>query len=290
MTGQEDGGAGVRGAPALCFEGVTFCYREGADPAVANLNLAVHPGELVALVGRNGSGKTTVARLANGLLRPTLGRVVASGLDTRHEADVWTIRTQVGLLFQDPETQIVGATVADDVAFGLENLGVPRAEMQVRVAAALAKVGLEEQAAVPVRLLSGGQKQRLALAGVLALEPRILVLDEPTSMLDRPTRVELKDLLAGLTEQGIAVVWVTQHMEEALWAHRLVAMDGGRVVFDGPPRGFFRDGRAERLGLDLPPAARVARVLQDEAGARLADILTEEELVRALREGEHGRD
>ena len=287
MSTQSEAGAGVLRTPALRFEEVQFRYAPESPSVVNGVDLELWPGEIVAVVGRNGSGKSTLARLANGLLRPAAGQVFVGGLDTAVDETLWQVRARVGLLFQDPDTQIVGATVADDVAFGLENLGMARRDMVARVQRVLEAVGLQAEGTVPVQLLSGGEKQRLALAGVLALEPRVLILDEPTSMLDRRMRLELKALIRPLVRQGSAVLWITQHMEEALWADRLLAIERGRVVYSGEAEGFFREGWAEKLSLEAPPAA----VLAGEVGrglARLRDdlsgILTEEDLVDVLRE------
>lgn len=286
MSTQSEAGAGVLRTPALRFEEVQFRYASESPLAVNNVDLELWPGEVVAVVGRNGSGKSTLARLANGLLRPEAGQVFVGGLDTAEDETLWQVRARVGLLFQDPDTQIVGATVADDVAFGLENLGMARNDMVERVQRVLEAVGLQGEGAVPVQLLSGGEKQRLALAGVLVLEPQVLILDEPTSMLDRRMRLELRELIRPLVRQGTAVLWITQHMEETLWADRLVALDSGRVVYSGEPVGFFREGWADKLSLEAPPAA----VLAGEVGRGLAQlrddlgrVLSEEDLVDVLR-------
>lgn len=254
-------GAGAGMAPALRFEGVSFTYRGASTPALSGLDLEVAPGEWLALVGGNGSGKSTVARLANGLLVPDEGRVTVDGLDTASSQHLWEIRARVGLLFQDPEDQIVGASVEDDVAFGLENLGVPPQAMRARVARALAAVGLAGEEQTEPHLLSGGQKQRLALAGVLVLEPRVLVLDEPTSMLDPAGRGEVLGWVRWSAEQGVAVVMITQHMDEVLPADRVVALEGGRAVFDGPVPAFFASEVSRRLPLGQPAAPALAEEL-----------------------------
>ncbi len=254
------GGAGAGSAPALRFEGVSFTYRGAGRPALVDLDLEVAPGEWLALVGGNGSGKSTLAHLANGLLRPQKGRVLVGGFDTRASDHLWQVRARVGLLFQDPENQIVAASVEDDVAFGLENLGVPRETMRRRVGEALAEVGLTGEECTEPHLLSGGQKQRLALAGVLALEPRVLILDEPTSMLDPRGREEALAWVRRSASRGVAVVLITQHMDEALPADRLVALDGGRVVYDGAVYPFFRS-RTSRLPLGVPAALGLAEEL-----------------------------
>ena len=265
-------------APALCFRGVVFRYREDSPPAVCDLDLEVAPGEVVAVVGGNGSGKSTLARLANGLLQPLQGEVLVDGLSTADHRNRWEIHARVGLLFQDPEDQIVGATVEDDVAFGLENLGVPREEMRRRVAAIVSTVGLQGEEGTEPHLLSGGQKQRLALAGVLVLEPSVLVLDEPTSMLDPAGRAEVIAYVRSLAARGIGVLFITQHMEEALLADRLVALKGGRPAFAGSPREFFASGASRAFPLGSTPAM----ALWSRLGRRLVSGPAREAHLRAV--------
>ncbi|HZK49180.1 MAG TPA: ATP-binding cassette domain-containing protein, partial [Thermoleophilia bacterium] len=232
---QEMDSAGASAAPALCFQQVSFRYRADRPLAICDFDLEVAPGEILAVVGGNGSGKSTLARLCNGLLVPERGAVLVGGVSTADPAHSWTVRSRVGLLFQNPEDQIVGASVEDDVAFGLENLGTPRADMRVRVSEALEAVGLAGEELTEPHLLSGGQKQRLALAGVLVLEPTVLVLDEPTSMLDPTGRAEVMAAVRRLTARGVAVVLITQHMDEAVVGDRLVALDAGRAGYLGSP-------------------------------------------------------
>jgi len=278
---QETAGAGTLVVPALCFRGVSFRYREDRPLALDGLDFEVGRGELLAVVGGNGSGKSTLARLCNGLLEPASGEVLVDGRNTADPDSLWPIRSNVGLLFQDPEDQIVGASVEDDVAFGLENLGVPRDEMLRRVADVLEVVGLAGEEATEPHLLSGGQKQRLALAGVLVLEPTLLVLDEPTSMLDAAGREEVLDFVRALTRRGVGVVMITQHMGEALEADRLLALDGGRRAYLGDARSFFSLGAFKELPLGTPPAMALAREVLGEVP--LADLpVTEDELVGVL--------
>lgn len=280
-------GAGANMAPALCFQGVTFRYTDGTPAALSELDLAVLPGEVVALVGGNGSGKSTLARLANGLLTPQHGEVWVGGISTADHAHRWEIHAQVGLLFQDPEDQIVGATVEDDVAFGLENMGVPREDMLPRVARVLRAVGLEGEEATEPHLLSGGQKQRLALAGVLVLEPSVLVLDEPTSMLDPAGRTEVMSAVRTLASTGVAVVMITQHMEETLSADRLIALRAGEIEWAGSPRDFFLSGAYEAFPLGRPPAMELWRELESRVGRVHAPgdqalVVSEDDVVAAL--------
>ncbi len=284
-TAREMNNAGAVAAPALCFKAVSFRYRADGPLVLEGLDLDVRPGEILAVVGGNGSGKSTMARLSNGLLAPEHGEVFVDDIPTSDPDRQWDVRSRVGLLFQDPEDQIVGASVEDDVAFGLENLGVPREEMRRRVADVLLAVGLEGEGGTEPHLLSGGQKQRLALAGVLVLEPSVLVLDEPTSMLDPAGREEVSAFVRGLAERGVAVVLITQHMGEALRADRLLALSGGAAGYVGSPVRFFTGGASVAFPVGLPPALALARRVGVSAG-----VVTEDELVAALAgavEGAH---
>lgn len=278
-TALKTNNAGAEAAPALCFRHVSVSYRDDRPPALCGVDLELAPGELLTVVGGNGSGKSTLARLCNGLLVPEEGEVVVGGLSTADEESAWAVRSNVGLLFQNPEDQIVGASVEDDVAFGLENLGTAREEMRSRVSEALAAVGLSGEERTEPHLLSGGQKQRLALAGVLVLEPSVLVLDEPTSMLDPSGRDDVMTSIRRLIERGVAIVLITQHMEEAVAGDRLMALVDGRVGYLGSPRGFFMPGVSDAFPLGIPPALALAR----EVLGHGPDLpLTEDELVDFL--------
>lgn len=273
--------------PYVTVEDVTFRYPGGPSGPVLALDrvgLTVDRGEFVAVVGPNGSGKSTLARMLNVLLRPDEGRVRVGGLDTREEANLWPIRDRVGMVFQNPDNQIVAAIVEEDVAFGPENQGLPPEEIRRRVDEALAAVGLTALRQRPPHLLSGGQKQRLAIAGALALRPVCLVLDEPTAMLDPQGRQEVLETVTRLCrEAGVAVVLITHFMEEAVRADRVAVMEGGRVILTGPPAEVFRHADVlRRAHLDLPPAVHLAAALR-EAGVPLgADPLTLDDLVDEL--------
>jgi energy-coupling factor transporter ATPase len=275
-TAQENYGAGAPVAPALRFRGVSFRYREDRPLALRDLSFDVMPGEFLTVVGGNGSGKSTLARLCNGLILPESGEVLVGGSSTTDPAEEWAVRSRVGLLFQNPDDQIVGASVEDDVAFGLENLGVVREEMVRRMAEVLDRVGLAGEEHTEPHLLSGGQKQRLALAGVLVLQPSVLVLDEPTSMLDPHGRDEIMVFLHGLTAQGVAVVMITQHMGEAVLGDRLLALEEGGAGYLGDPRSFFRSGASDRFPLGLPLPMALAKAVDGAVDAELP--VTEEEL------------
>ena len=252
--------------------------------ALDGVNLSIEQGEFVAIIGANGSGKSTLARHLNCLLLPTEGRVEVSGLDTMEEKNMWDIRQQVGMVFQNPDNQIVAAVVEEDVAFGPENIGVPGPEIGPRVAKALAAVGMTEYAKHAPHRLSGGQKQRVAIAGIMALEPKCIVLDEPTAMLDPQGRKEIVSTVQKLNkEKQITIVYITHYMVEALAADRVVVMEKGHIRFMGTPREVFsRVDELEALGLEAPLAAKVANELR-KSGVKLPNgIITDEELAQAL--------
>jgi energy-coupling factor transport system ATP-binding protein len=259
---------------------------EGGEwvPALRGIDLTIGPGEFVALIGSNGSGKSTLARHFNGLLLPTMGEVWVDGLLTSDLRHLWEVRQRVGMVFQNPENQLVASTVEEDVAFGPENLALPPDEIRQRVDEALALVGLQDYSTHPPQMLSGGQKQLVAIAGVLAARPACVVFDEPTSMLDPPNRRRILDTVRRLNaEQGITVVLITQSMDEAAIANRVLAMHGGRIVLDGPPREVFeQEERLRALGLGLPPAVEIAHRLREQGLALPPGLLTVETLAGAL--------
>lgn len=274
--------------PFIRVEGVRFAYggKEGPSGPVVleDVNLLVYPGQMVAIVGRNGSGKSTLARHLNGLLLPQQGRVLVGGLDTRDEVHLWEIRRQVGMVFQNPDNQLVATTVEEDVAFGPENLGLPPEEIRRRVDRALELVGMSAYRRSPPHRLSGGQKQRVAIAGVLAMRPACIVLDEPTSMLDPRGQREVLATLQELRRTvRVAVVYITHRMEEAAGADWLVVMERGRIVMEGPPREVFdRAAQLEELDLEVPPVVRLARELRRGGLPLRPGILTADELVNEL--------
>ena len=238
-------------------EDLVFRYttEEGVAPTVLDgVDLTIREGSFVAILGHNGSGKSTLAKHFNAILLPSGGKVYVDGMDTADEALLLDIRRQVGMVFQNPDNQIVASVVEEDVAFAPENLGVPPAEIRQRVDAALRAVGMTEYARHAPHLLSGGQKQRVAIAGVLAMRPRCVVLDEPTAMLDPVGRAEVMSTLRELRETfGITLVLITHHMDEAAQADRLVVMHEGRIVADGRPADVFQDVVGLRaLGLEVP--------------------------------------
>ena len=255
-----------------------------SEPALRDLTLAIKPGEYVAVLGRNGSGKSTLARCADALLLPSAGRVFVMGLPTDQPEFLWTIRQSVGMVFQNPDNQLVGNTVQEDVAFGPENLGLPPDRIVRRVEQALDAVRLGEFRQRDPNRLSGGQQQRVAIAGVLALQPRCLVLDEATSMLDPAGRQEVLGAVRSLhREQGLTVIHITQDLREAVEADRVVVLEAGEVVLDGRPREVFQEAdRLQALGLGVPPAADIAGRLRNRGVPLPGGLLTVEELVEAL--------
>jgi len=256
----------------------------GALPALRGVNLRIARGEFVALIGANGSGKSTLARHFNALLLPTSGQVWVDGFLTSDPANLWAIRQRVGMVFQNPDNQLVANTVEEDVAFGPENLGMPPAEIRRRVDEALAIVELLGDRHQPPAMLSGGQKQRVAIAGALAARSQCLILDEPTSMLDPAGRREVLEVIRHLNQQeGITIVLITHLMTEAVLADRVLVMDQGRIVMDGPPGVVFRDAeRLRALHLDVPPMVEIAGRLRAFGLNVPPDALTAEDLVRAL--------
>ena len=252
--------------------------------ALNGVSLNIYKGEFIAVIGANGSGKSTLARHLNALLLPTEGKCVVAGMDTADDKNLWNIRQHVGMVFQNPDNQIVAAIVEEDVAFGPENIGVPPAEIRTRVDNALAAVGMTEYAKHAPHLLSGGQKQRVAIAGVLALEPDCIVLDEPTAMLDPRGRIEIVNTVKKLNrEKNITVVYITHYMEEAMQADRIIAMEHGVIKMQGKPEEIFTKVKElHALGLETPLAAQTAFDLRQK-GIKLADgIISNEELTEEL--------
>ncbi len=272
--------------PLIDLHNVHHAYqREGDEPirALQGVTLSLGPGEFVAVVGANGSGKTTLARHLNALLLPTQGEVYVDGLDTRERANWPAIRSQVAMVFQQPEDQIVATTVEDDVAFGPENLGVPSEEITRRVRWALETVGMWPLRHRPPHLLSAGQQQRVAIAGGLAMHPRCLVLDEATAMLDPAGRREVLALAQRLHAEGMTVVLITHWMEEAALTERVIALQEGHIAFDGPPRQLFAaPDRLTALGLEPPPVTRLASKLAQHHPDFPTDVLSLDELIEAI--------
>lgn len=257
---------------------------EGITTAIDDVSIRIEQGDFVAILGHNGSGKSTLAKHLNAILYPTEGTVWVDGKDTSKEENLWAVRQEAGMVFQNPDNQIIAAVVEDDVAFGPENLGVPSKEIEKRVAEALEAVGMTEYRKFAPNLLSGGQKQRVAIAGALAMQTKCLVLDEPTAMLDPQGRREVLATVKRLNrEMGITVIYITHFMEEAAEADRVIVLDNGKLVENGKPEKVFSQvEKMKKYGLDVPLAAEVAWNLQKRGIKISEDIISDEDLVSAL--------
>ncbi len=266
------------------IQNVSYAYEDAAAKALNNVSLTINDGEFVAVVGHNGSGKSTLAKHLNALLLPTEGKVLVDGMDTADEADTLSIRQRVGMVFQNPDNQLVTTIVEEDVAFGPENIGVPGNEIRTRVDRALAAVGMEKYAHSAPNMLSGGQKQRIAIAGMLAMQPKVLVLDEATAMLDPKGRRDIIDLVTKLhKENGITVVMITQYMEEAIGADRVAVMSGGELILEGTPKEVFsQDELLHKHRLDVPVMQQLANRLNARGANLPKSILSVEGMAQAI--------
>jgi energy-coupling factor transport system ATP-binding protein len=253
------------GSPLIQFKDVTFSYADNEEtraPALCGCSFSIFPGEFVALVGHNSSGKSTLAKLSNGLIRPNFGEVISVDRSTADEKVLVDIRENIGLVFQNPDNQAVATIVEDDVAFGPENLNLPQTEIRERVDQALEAVDMTNRNTSILANLSGGQKQLVAIAGVLALRPRMIILDEATSLLDPKGRKKVLKQIMNLNQRGIGIVMITHRMEEVLLAGRVIALEKGSVIFDGTPDDLFVDRELlVRAGLEPPPIIDLVREL-----------------------------
>ena len=284
------------------FENVSYSYEDGEeefeskqeqnknlshiDFAVENVNFSIKKGDFVAIVGRNGSGKSTLARTMNALLLPSDGTVWVNDIDTKNDEMIWEIRSRVGMVFQNPDNQIIGTSVEEDVAFGLENIGVPREEMLEKISSALEIVKLQDERKTEPHLLSGGQKQRCAIAGIIAMKPECIVLDEATAMLDPIGRSEVMSLVKKLNkENNITIVHITHHMDEVSLADRVVLIDTGKVMADTTPRKLFSDVKlVKEAGLEVPQITALMYNLRQNGIDVPENIITEEEGIAVLAE------
>ncbi len=258
---------------------------EGINRAVDQVSLDIEQGQFIAILGHNGSGKSTFAKHLNAILSPTEGSVWVDGMDTKDVKDVWNIRQTSGMVFQNPDNQIIGQVVEEDVGFGPENMGIPTKEIWERVEESLRAVGMYQFRKHSPNKLSGGQKQRVSIAGVLAMHPKCIVLDEPTAMLDPSGRKEVVRAVRGLNQvEGVTVILITHYMEEIIYADKVFVMDKGRVAMEGTPREIFSQvEKLKQLRLDVPQVTLLAYELQ-KRGVPLQDgILTKEELTEALQ-------
>ena len=261
-----------------------YAYPEAEKNAVDHVNMRVKKGEFLAILGHNGSGKSTLAKLFNALYVPSEGTVWVVGMDTRDDDLVFDIRQHAGMVFQNPDNQIVATVVEEDVAFGLENNGVPPQEIRVRIDEALAAVNMTPFAKKAPHMLSGGQKQRVAIAGVLAMKPDVIILDESTAMLDPSGRREVMNTVHRLNrEEGISVVIITHYMSEAATADYMIVMDDGKIAMSGTPRDVFTQvDKVRALGLDVPPMTDLAHMLRADGVDVRSDILTVDEMVEEV--------
>ena len=265
-------------------QNVRYAYEEGGALAVNDVSFNVEEGEFTAILGRNGSGKSTLAKLLNGLYQPDSGVVLVRGMSTADEAHIWDIRQTAGMVFQNPDNQLVATMVREDVAFGLENTGVATEEMPGRIESALRAVGMEAFMDRAPHLLSGGQKQRVAIAGILAMRPRIIIFDEATAMLDPAGRREVFETVERLNREGITILWITHFMEEAAKCRKIHVMDGGKIVLSGTPSEIFSDAEALRaLRLDVPAMKQLADRLQAQGIPVSGDVLQVEDMVREVK-------
>ena len=266
------------------IENVKYKYdKESNDYALNDISLQIKQGEFTAIIGHNGSGKSTLAKLINSILLPTEGKIYVKGMDTSDDSKLWDIRQAAGMVFQNPDNQLVATIVEEDIAFGPENQGVEPAEIRKRVDDALNTVGMYEYRKRPPHMLSGGQKQRIAIAGILALNSDCIVLDEPTAMLDPSGRREVMDTLKKLNMAGKTILLITHYMDEAVQADRVVIIDKGNIKLDGTPKDVFRNiDEIKKFGLDVPQVTELAQELAKEGINVPTDIIDVKELVDLL--------
>lgn len=270
------------------IEKATYEYKSLIDDsiqqAVKDISLEIEKGEFLVILGHNGSGKSTLAKLMNGLIIPSNGDVEVMGMNTKDEENIWNIREKAGMVFQNPDNQIVATIVEEDVAFGPENLGVPPKEIRERVDKALEIVEMVEYKNHAPHLLSGGQKQRVAIAGILAMNPDCIILDEPTAMLDPTGRIEVMNTIKKLNKtENKTIILITHYMDEAVEADRILVMEEGSIVMEGKPKEIFSQvDKVKKLGLDVPQVTELAYELKKEGIDIKNDILSIEELVELL--------
>ncbi|HQK53632.1 MAG TPA: energy-coupling factor transporter ATPase [Sedimentibacter sp.] len=265
------------------IDNVKFKYDKNSSYAVNGVSLNIKSGEFTAIIGRNGSGKSTLAKLINSILLPTEGKIFVKGMDTSDDSKLWDIRQTAGMVFQNPDNQLVATIIEEDIAFGPENLGVQPEEIRRRVDNALNTVGMYEYRKRPPHLLSGGQKQRIAIAGILALNSECIILDEPTAMLDPSGRKEVMETLKKLNAEGKTILLITHYMDEAVQADRVIVMDKGNIKLDGKPKEVFRNiDEIKKYGLDVPQVTELAQELIKEGLKLPPDIIDVKELVDIL--------
>ncbi len=270
---------------AVNIQNCTYTYdAEAASPAVSNVSLQIKKGEFISVIGHNGSGKSSLAKLINALYLPQKGEITVFDMKTSDAGCLWEIRRRAGMIFQNPDNQLVATMVEDDVAFGPENIGIPPAEIRKRVSEALKAVNMSGFSKRSTHMLSGGQKQRIAIAGVLALMPDIIIMDEPTAMLDPIGRKEVMDTALALNkDEGITIILITHYMEEAALADKIFVMDSGSLAMSGTPAEIFsRADELKNLGLTVPPVVEIACRLKEKGLDIATDTFDETELVNRI--------
>lgn len=267
---------------AIEIKNVTFNYENGKTPVIKDLSLSVDKGEFLCILGENGSGKSTLSRLINGLLLPATGDVLVFGLNTREKDKAYEIRKSVGMVFQNPDNQMIATIVEDDIAFGPENLGVPPDEIGKRIDFALKSVNMERYKKVAGQKLSGGQKQRIAIAGALAVMPEILILDESTAMLDPLGREEVLSVVKDLNQNGMTVILITHYMDEALLADKVAVLSNGELKLIGTPTEILSNPQIKNYGLDYPRPYYIAQKLKENGLPINANVFTKEDLAEEL--------
>ncbi|MDU2499581.1 energy-coupling factor transporter ATPase [Finegoldia magna] len=267
------------------IKNLSFQYESSSKKVLKNLNIDIKEGEFVCVLGHNGSGKSTLAKLINAQYIPTEGDILVGNMNTKDDDSLWDIREMCGMVFQNPDNQLVATIVEEDVAFGPENLGVPREELRKRVDECLELVGMSEYKRHSPALLSGGQKQRIAIAGILSMNPKCLLMDEPTAMLDPQGRKDILDTVLKLREMGKTIIHITHYMEECVNADRIIVINEGDVVLEGTPREVFSNvEQMKEIGLDVPEPTEISYLLNKSNINVRADVLTVDELVEALGE------
>ena len=267
------------------IKNLSFQYEGSSKKVLKNLNIDIKEGEFICVLGHNGSGKSTLAKLINAQYIPTEGDILIGNMNTKDDDSLWDIREMCGMVFQNPDNQLVATIVEEDVAFGPENLGVPREELRKRVDECLELVGMSEYKRHSPALLSGGQKQRIAIAGILAMNPKCLLMDEPTAMLDPQGRKDILNTVLKLREMGKTIIHITHYMEECVNADRIIVINEGDVVLEGTPREVFSNvEQMKEIGLDVPEPTEISYLLNKSNINVRADVLTVDELVEALGE------